>query len=45
MFTRNWGMGLSYLYAKVNLNASKSDFDGQLDWSSNSMLLYATFKY
>ncbi|MDD5334076.1 MAG: hypothetical protein PHS32_10035 [Rhodoferax sp.] len=45
MFTRNWGIGLSYLHAKVNLNATKSDFDGQLDWSSNSFLLYATLKY
>ena len=45
MVARNWGIGLSYLHSKVNLNASKSDFDGQLDWSSNSVLLYATLKY
>ncbi len=45
MFARNWGMGLSYLHSKVNVNVARSDFDGQLDWSNNSLLIYATMKY
>jgi hypothetical protein len=45
MFARNWGVGLSYLHSKVNVNVTRTDFDGQLDWSSNSLLLYATVKY
>jgi outer membrane protein W len=45
MIARNWGVGLSYLHTKVNLNVTRTDFDGQLDWSNNSLLLYATVKY
>ncbi len=45
MLTRNWGMGLSFLQSKVNVNVTKSDFDGRLDWTNRSVLLYAMLKY
>jgi len=45
MFTRNWGMGLSYMSSRLNVDVTKSDFNGHLDWNSNAFMLYATLKY
>lgn len=45
MLTRNWGMGLSYMYSKLNVDVTKSDFNGHLDWNSSAFMLYATLKY
>jgi hypothetical protein len=45
MFTRNWGVGMSYMYAKLNADVTKSGFNGNLNWSNNSVMLYATAKF
>ena len=45
MFTRNWGMGASYMYAKLDADVTKSGFNGNLNWSNNSLMLYATMKF
>jgi opacity protein-like surface antigen len=45
MITRNWGLGLSYMYSRVNVDVSKSGFNGKIDWSTNAVLAYATLKF
>ena len=45
MFTRNWGVGISYFYSKINADITKSGFNGNIDWKSNAFLLYATAKF
>lgn len=45
MFTRNWGVGATYMYAKLNADVTKSGFNGNLNWSNNSLMLFATLKY
>ena len=42
---RNWGVGMSYMYAKLNADVTKSGFNGNLNWSNNSVMLYATAKF
>jgi len=45
MITRNWGLGLSYLYTRINVDVTQSGFNGKIDWSSNAVLAYATLKF
>jgi outer membrane protein W len=45
MLTRNWGLGLSYMYTKVNADLTSSGFNGSIDWGSNAVLAYATMKF
>jgi hypothetical protein len=45
MFTRNLGVGATYLYSKVSADVTKSGFNGNIDWKSNAFLLYATAKF
>jgi len=45
MFTRNLGLGMSYMYTKVNVDVAKSNFNGNIDFTNNAVLLYATMKF
>ena len=45
MFTRNLGLGVSYLYSNTDVNVSKSDFNGNIYFGNNAFLLYATMKF
>jgi hypothetical protein len=45
MITRNWGLGISYLYSTLDVDVSKNSFNGKIDWSSNAILAYATLKF
>ena len=45
MFTRNLGMGVSYLYTNTNVDVSKSGFNGNIDFGNNAVLLYAAMKF
>ena len=45
MLTRNWGVGAAYMYAKLNADVTKSGFNGNLQWSNNSVMLYGTAKF
>jgi opacity protein-like surface antigen len=45
MFTRNWGVGAAYMYAKLNADVTKSGFNGNLNWSNNSVMVYGTAKF
>ena len=45
MLTRNWGLGLSYMYTQIDVDVTKSRFNGKLDWTSNAVLAYATMKF
>jgi hypothetical protein len=45
MFTRNLGLGMSYMYSKINVDVAKSDFNGNIDFTNNAVLLYATMKF
>ena len=45
MLVRNFGIGLAYMYSDVNVDVSKSDFNGNLTWKVNSLRAYAQFKF
>jgi hypothetical protein len=45
MITRNLGLGMSYLYSDINVDVSKSDFNGNVSLKNNAGLLYATFRF
>ena len=45
MLVRNFGIGLAYMYSDVNVDVSKSDFNGNLTWKMNSVRAYAQFKF
>lgn len=41
MFTRNLGVGLRYMYSDVDVDVTKSSFNGNATWRMNSVSLYA----
>jgi len=45
MFTRNLGLGMAYLYTNIDVDVSKSDFNGNIEFGSNAVLLYAAVKF
>jgi len=45
MLTRNFGLGLAYMYSEVKADVSKSNFDGSLDWKMNSARVYGQLKF
>jgi hypothetical protein len=45
MLVRNFGIGLAYMYSDVNVDVSKSDFNGNLTWKMNSVRAYGQFKF
>ena len=45
MFTRNFGMGVSYLNSSIDVDVTKSSFNGNIDLGNNAVLLYATMKF
>jgi hypothetical protein len=45
MFTRNLGLGMSYLYSNIDADVSKSDFNGNINFVNNAVLLYAALKF
>lgn len=45
MFTRNFGMGVSYLNTSTDVDVTKSSFNGNIDLGNNAVLLYATMKF
>ena len=45
MLTRNWGLGLAYMYTDINADAAKSGFNGKFDWKTNAVTAYATMKF
>lgn len=45
MFTRNLGMGLRYMYSDVDVDVTKSSFNGNATWRMNSVSLYAKLMF
>jgi hypothetical protein len=45
MFTRNLGLGMSYMYTNLDVDVAKSDFNGNINFSNNAVLLYAALKF
>ena len=45
MFTRNFGMGVAYLYSNIDVDVNKSDFNGNIGFSNNSALFYAALRF
>ena len=45
MFTRNLGLGMSYLYSNLDVDVTKSGFNGNINFNNNAILLYATAKF
>lgn len=41
MLTRNLGLGLSFYYTNLNVDVSKSSFNGKIGWTTDSALAYA----
>ena len=45
MFTRNLGVGLRYMYTDVDVDVTKSSFNGNATWRMNSVSLYAKLAF
>lgn len=45
MFTRNLGLGAQYMYSNLDVDVTKSGFNGNINFGSNAVLLYATAKF
>jgi hypothetical protein len=45
MITRNLGLGAAYLYSEINVDVSKSGFNGNVNFKNNAGLLYATLRF
>lgn len=45
MFTRNLGLGAAYLYSNIDADVTKSDFNGNINFGNNAVLLYAALKF
>ena len=45
MFTRNLGLGAAYLYTEIDVDVTKSGFNGNVNFKNNAGLLYATLKF
>ncbi len=41
MFARNLGAGLRYMYSEVDVDVTKTNFNGNVNWRMNSVSLYA----
>jgi hypothetical protein len=40
MLTRNFGLGLRYVYTDIGVDVTKNDFNGHLGWRANTASLY-----
>ncbi len=45
MLVRNFGLGLGYMYSDLNVDVTKSGFNGNLAWKLNSVTAYAQLKF
>lgn len=45
MFTRNLGAGLAFMHTSADVDVTKSNFTGSIDWRNNNLLLYAALKF
>jgi hypothetical protein len=45
MLVRNLGVGLRYMYSNVDVDVSKSSFNGNVTWRMNSLSLYAKMMF
>lgn len=45
MFTRNLGAGLAFMHTDLDVDVTKSTFNGAVNWTNDNLLLYATLKF
>jgi hypothetical protein len=45
LLARNFGLGARYMYSDVDVDVSKSDFNGNISWRMNSWSLYLKLLY
>lgn len=45
MFTRNFGAGLAFMHTDANVDVTKRDFVGTINWKNDNLLLYGTLKF
>ena len=45
MFTRSLGLGARYTYTDIKADVTKSDFNGNFGWKTNSVSLYGRFLF
>jgi hypothetical protein len=45
MFTRNFGAGVSYMRADLDVDVNQPNFVGELNWQNDNLLFYALFKF
>jgi hypothetical protein len=45
MFTRNLGAGLAFMHTNLDVDVTKANFNGTVNWNNDNLLLYATLKF
>ena len=45
MLFHNFGVGLAYLHTDINVDVTKSSFNGNFDYKSDSFMLYGVVKF
>jgi hypothetical protein len=45
MFTRNFGAGISFMHADLDVDVNKPNFTGELNWQNDNLLFYALLKF
>jgi len=45
MLVRNFGIGLAYMYSDLNVDVSKTNFNGNLGWKMNSLRAFGQLKF
>ena len=45
MFTRHFGAGLAFMHTDADVDVTKKNFVGSIDWKNDNLLLYATLKF
>ena len=45
MFTRNFGVGLTYMHTSAKVDVTKKTFDGRINWKNDNLLLSAVLKF
>jgi hypothetical protein len=45
MFTRNLGGGISFMHADLDVDVTKPNFNGELNWKNDNLLAYLLLKF
>jgi hypothetical protein len=45
MFTRNFGAGVSFMHTDLDVDVTKANFNGALNWNNDNLLFYGILKF